>query len=310
MKNYRIIKGVKIHVNQLASISRKFTVSNITKTISSVVEHKRYGAKIDESMVITNPLTGNKFMQTNPHTVTGMYGASITAYDWIPLEEFKKNSGSLWIIPEGGFKQPKRLIKCKARKYSNWKSYAPQDESVKKIKREKRNDFQKYFPNYPYTIKPMCKEAYMEKLVAHKLEKWDKKNPKPNQDLFDKVEDWEQRRFNAEQRFRDFVVSCYNKLDIMGNRVNSKDKKMDAIKIAEVNDVNGKGHDVSFPKLSSEDKLYKNAEKAAEVAMKKDSTILDADLLNHKRTQKRPLIGAKNAKQQTLASKKAMKKAA
>jgi len=322
MKNYRIIKGVKIHVNQLASMSRKFTVSNITKTISSVVEHKRYGAKIDKSMVITNPLTGNKFMQTNPHTVTGMYGASITAYDWVPLEEFKKNSGKLWEIPEGGFKQPKRLIKCKNRKYS--KPQQVTDENgfihVSKVRNKPtrksehestgHNDFTKFFPNYPYTIKPMCKEAYMEKLVAHKLEKWDKKNPKPNQDLFDKVEDWEQRRFNAEQRFRDFVVSCYNKLDIMGNRVNSKDKKMDAIKIAEVNDVNGKGHDVSFPKLSSEDKLYKNAEKAAEVAMKKDSTILDADLLNHKRTQKRPLIGAKNAKQQTLASKKAMKKAA
>ena len=83
MKNYRIIKGVKIHVNQLASMSRKFTVSNNTKSISPVVEHKRYGAKIDESMVITNPLSGNKFMQTNPHTVTGKFDVSITAYDWV-----------------------------------------------------------------------------------------------------------------------------------------------------------------------------------------------------------------------------------
>lgn len=299
MKNYRIIKGVKIHVNQLASMSRKFTVSNTTKSISPVVEHKR---EVVYNNPIVNPLTGNKFDQVNPHPIPGRFGITVTGYDWI------KPTGLLW--KNERHKQPKRLIKCKARKYSNWKSYAPQDESVKKIKREKRNDFQKYFPNYPYTIKPMCKEAYMEKLVAHKLEKWNKKNPKPNQDLFDKVEDWEQRRFNAEQRFRDFVVSCYNKLDIMGNRVNSKDKKMDATKIAEIRDIDGKGHDVSFPKLSSEDKLYKNAEKAAEVAMKKDSTILDADLLNHKRTQKRPLIGAKNAKQQTLASKKAMKKAA
>ena len=28
MKNYRIIKGKKIHINQLASMSRKYTVSN------------------------------------------------------------------------------------------------------------------------------------------------------------------------------------------------------------------------------------------------------------------------------------------
>lgn len=287
MKNYRIIKGVKIHVNQLASMSRKFTVSNITKTISPVVEHKRYGAKIDESMVITNPLTGNKFMQTNPHTVTGMYGASITAYDWVPLEEFKKNSGSLWVIPEGGFKQPKRLIKCKARKYSNWKSYAPQDESVKKIKREKRNDFQTYFPNYPYTIKPMCKEAYMEKLVAHKLEKWDKKNPKPNQDLFDKVEDWEQRRFNAEQRFRDFVVSCYNKLDLNG-RFKQSDQKYTEENVAKIKDINMEGHRVN--ELNKDSKLLQKAQKITNETKKKKPNLVATNLKDHKKQKGRIIL--------------------
>lgn len=287
MKNYRIIKGVKIHVSQLASMSRKFTVSNNTKSISPVVEHKRYGAKVDESMVITNPLTGNKFMQTNPHTVTGMYGASITAYDWVPLEEFKKNSGSLWVIPEGGFKQPKRLIKCKARKYSNWKSYAPQDESVKKIKRDKRNDFQKYFPNYPYTIKPMCKEAYMEKLVAHKLEKWNKKNPKPNQDLFDKVEDWEQRRFNAEQRFRDFVVSCYNKLDLNG-RFKQSDQKYTEENVAKIKDINMEGHRVN--ELNKDSKLLQKAQKITNETKKKKPNLVATNLKDHKKQKGRIIL--------------------
>lgn len=278
-------------VAALAAYSRQFTVNNSTVTKTDL--NKKNLVTLWKEINLTKydtPVYGNTYEIDKD----GHYHLIDLICSW----EHKRN------------KQPKRMTKCKMRKYSNWKSYAPQSEEIKKVKREKRNDFLKYFTNYPYTIKPMCKEAYMEKLTQHKLEKWDKKNPKPNQDLFDKVEDWEQRRFNAEQRFRDFVVSCYNKLDIMGNRVNSKDKKMDATKIAEIKDVDGKGHDVSFPKLSSEDKLYKNAEKAAEVAMKKDSTILDADLLNHKRTQKRPLTGAKNAKQQTLASKKAMKKAA
>ena len=287
MKNYRIIKGVKIHVNQLASMSRKFTVSNNTKSISPVVEHKRYGAKIDENMIITNPLTGNKFMQTNPHTVTGMYGASITAYDWVPLEEFKKNDGKLWKIPEGGFEQPKRLIKCKARKYSNWKSYAPQDESIKKIKREKRNDFQKYFPNYPYTIKPMCKEAYMEKLVAHKLEKWDKKNPKPNQDIFDKVEDWEQRRFNAEQRFRDFVVSCYNKLDLNG-RFKQSDQKYTEENVAKIKDINMEGHHVN--ELDKDSKLLQKAQKITNETKKKKPNLVATNLKDHKKQKGRIIL--------------------
>jgi hypothetical protein len=108
------------------------------------------------------------------------------------------------------------------------------------------------------------------------------------------------------ERFRDFVVSIYDPLIIMGNRVNVKKQKMDANKIAEVKDVDGKGHDVSFPSLSTEDKLYKNAESAAKNAMKKDASIIDADLMNHKRNQKRPLLGAKRT---TLADKK-LKKAA
>lgn len=291
MKNYRIIKGMKIHVNQLASMSRKFTVNNITKSISPVVEHKRYGAKIDESMVITNPLSGNKFMQTNPHTITGKFGVSITAYDWVPLEEFKKNGNKLWEIPEGGFKQPKRLIKCKAHKYSNWKSYVPQDENIKKIKREKRNDFQKYFPNYPYTIKPMSKEAYWEKLVAHKLEKWEKKHVKP-QDMFtEDVEKWNNERFIAEQRFRDFVVSCYNKLELNGRfEINRDTATYQEKKVAEIKDINGEGHHVN--ELNKDSKLLKKAQKITNETKKKKSNLVATNLKDHKKQKGRIILPA------------------
>ena len=190
-------------VATLAAYSRQFTVSNTAKSISKVVEHKR---EIVYNNPIVNPLTGNKFDQVNPHPIPGRFGITVTGYDWI------KPIGLLW--KKERHKQPKRMTKCKMRKYSNWKSYTPQSEEVKKVKRKKHNDFLKYFLNYPYTIKPMSKEAYMEKLVQHKLEKWEKKNPKPVQDLFDKVEDWEQCRFVAEQRFRDFVISVYYKMKV------------------------------------------------------------------------------------------------
>lgn len=289
MKNYRIIKGKKIHLNQLASMSRQFTVKNTKKNISPVIKHERISGDIPKDMLITNPLTGNQFVMTNPHPISGNYGVTITGYDWVPVDEYKANNGKLWTIPEGGFKQPKRLIKYK-----------------RTSKRVARNDFVRLFKNYPYTLPKMNKIQYCEKLVEHKLQKWERKNPAPADMFTEEIEKWKQLRETMKERFRDFVVSIYDPLIIMGNRVNVKKQKMDANKIAEVKDVDGKGHDVSFPSLSAEDKLYKNAESAAKNAMKKDASIIDADLMNHKRNQKRPLLGAKRA---TLADKKLKKTA-
>ena len=174
-------------------------------------------------------------------------------------------------------KQPKRLIKCKKR------------SGLKGVKREKRNDFKTYFPNYPYTIKPMSKEAYWEKLVAHKLEKWEKKNPKPNQDLFETVEDWEQRRFNAEQRFRDFVVSCYNKLELNG-RFKETEQKYKEEKVAEIKDINGEGHHVN--ELNKDSKLLKKAQKITNETKKKKPNLVATNLKDHKKQKGRIILPA------------------
>lgn len=287
-------------VAALAAYSRQFTVKNITETISPVVEHKRYGAKVDESMVITNPLSGNKFMQTNPHTITGKFGVSITAYDWVPLEEFKKNGNKLWEIPEGGFKQPKRLIKCKNRKYS--KPYHVTKDGIthectnrnkptrkNEYEHTGHNDFVKFFPNYPYTIKPMCKTAYMEKLVAHKLEKWEKKHVKP-QDMFtEDVEKWNNERFIAEQRFRDFVVSCYNKLELNG-RFKETEQKYTEEKVAEIKDINGEGHHVN--ELNKDSKLLKKAQKITDETKKKKPNLVATNLKDHKKQKGRIILPA------------------
>lgn len=184
-------------------------------------------------------------------------------------------------------KQPKRLIKRKARKYSNWKSYAPQEESVKKVKREKRNDFVKYFPTYPYTIKPMSKEAYWEKLVAHKLAKWEKSNPKPNQDLFESTEEWKQKRFVAEQRFRDFVVSCYNKLELNG-RFKQTEQKYTEEKVAEIKDINMEGHHVN--ELDKDSKLIKKAQKITNETKKKNPNLVATNLKDHKKQKGRIIL--------------------
>ena len=294
---YRNVGGKKIHVNQLAAMSRKYTVSNTNKGISPVVNHKRISGDIPKDKLITNPLTGNQFVMTNPHNISGNYGITITGYDWIPVDEYKVSNGLLWEHKK--YPQPKRLHKKFKKKY-----YLKGTHTIRKIV-EIPSDYAQ-FPNYPYTLPKLNKVEYMEKLVGHKTAKWERKNPCPAEMFTEDVEKWKQLRETMKERFRDFVVSIYDPLIVMGNRVNVKKQKIDASKIAEVKDVDGKGHDVSFPNLSTEDKLYKNAESAAKNVMKKDASILDADLMNHKRNQKRPLLGAKRA---TLADKK-LKKAA
>lgn len=56
---------------------------------------------------------------------------------------------------------------------------------------------------------------YMESLAQHKLNKWIRNNPKPDdkQNLFYKefLEDWEKERDKALEHFRDVVVSIYDK---------------------------------------------------------------------------------------------------
>nr|DAY15202.1 MAG TPA: hypothetical protein [Caudoviricetes sp.] len=64
-------------------------------------------------------------------------------------------------------------------------------------------------------VKPMGKAKFMESTVQHKLSKWVKKNPKPDdkQNLFYKefLEDWKKKLDKALEYFRDFVVSIYDK---------------------------------------------------------------------------------------------------
>jgi hypothetical protein len=292
MKNYRIIKGKKIHVNQLASMSRQKTVKN--NTIGSELVTVKTGKDTEIKCIRQN---GVNYYHTN---FTGTHKSLHIADNLYEVSEKENKYGLHFsLVPCVSWKQekhpqPKRLLKCKKKMKRKGTAVIPA-----------RNDFLE-FKNFPYTLPKMNKVQYMEKLVEHKLAKWERKNVCPEAMFTEDVEKWKQERENAVQRFRDFVVSIYDNLIVMGNRVNTSESKMKASKIAEVKDVDGKGHDVSFPNLSTEDKLYKNAESAAKKAMKKDASIIDADLMNHKRSQKRPLVGAKRV---TLADKK-LKKAA
>ena len=269
MKNYRIIKGKKIHVNQLAANSRKFSVRNNTI-------HK-LGWNNKNLVIKWKEINTTKFD-------TPIYGKTFEIdkdghYHLIEIDHSWKYEHH---------KQPKRLIKCKKRKYSDWKSYSNQHEE-KELKREKRNDFMA-FKNYPYTLPKMNQVEYMEKLTEHKLAKWERKNPCPMDMFTEDVEKWKQLRENMKMHFRDVVVSIYDKLKIVGNYVDVENKKIRKKVVATVKDIGGKGHNVNHPTLSTNHKLYKSAVSAAMKAMKRDHAIVDCDLKNHKGDQTRPLL--------------------
>ena len=266
MNMYRTIKGKKIHVNQLAAMSRKFTVKNIKKGISPIVAHKRFGTNIPEDKLITNPLTGNKFVMVNPHTITGNYGITVTGYDWVPIDEYKTNVGLLW----------------EHKKYPQPKSYWRETVDGKPTKVKSTS-------LHKDPVK-MNRVQYMEKLVEHKLAKWDKKNPKPQQDLFDKVEDWEQRRFIAEQRFRDFVVSVYDPLTLTGRFVVGKGNSAtyQEKKVAEIKDINGEGHVVN--NLSNNSKLMKKVQKVTNHMRNKYPNLVSCHLMDHKKQHGRIIL--------------------
>ena len=283
MKNYRIIKGKKIHLNQLASMSRQFTVKNTKKNISPVVEHERVGGDIPKDMLITNPLTGNQFVMANPHSISGNYGVTITGYDWIPVDEYKANHGKLWTIPEGGFKQPKNLRKKYKKKY-----YCKGSKDIRKVVKHSSDYTQ--FKNYPYTLPKMNKVQYCEKLIEHKLQKWERKNPVPADMFTEEIEKWKQLRETMKERFRDFVVSIYDPLPLTGRFVIAKEGSATYTeeKVAEIKDIDGDGHRVN--EVTKDSKLIKKAQKITNETKAKRKNLVATNLKDHKRQKGRILL--------------------
>lgn len=73
-----------------------------------------------------------------------------------------------------------------------------------------------------YTPAKMSIGAYIYKYVEHKIEKWERKNPRPilkddsQKDIFESqfLPQWEASKQEATKRIRDFVVSVYGKANL------------------------------------------------------------------------------------------------
>ena len=275
-------------VAALAAYSRQFTVHNTKKGISPKVDHPLHYGDLENA--ITCPFTGHKFVPTNPHEIPSskFVGLTVTGYDWVEPE------GKLWVIPEGGFKQPKRLMKLKKRKYGKKHETTNGVGGIMMVQntkpgKQKRNDFQQ-FKNYPYHLPKMNRVEYMEALVKHKTAKWEQEHPEPYEMYTDDVERWKQKRQTAIERIRDFVVSVYDKLLLTGRfKINKKSTATyQEKKIAEIKDINGEGHHVN--ELDKDSKLLKKAQKEVNKVHAKHPNLVAGNLRDHKKQKGRIIL--------------------
>ena len=147
-------------------------------------------------------------------------------------------------------------------------------------------------------FKPLVKTsaAYMEAYAQHKLKRWLKKNPCPikldgiQQDLFERefLKPWEEARDKETERCRNFVISVYDKLSLIGRYKKSSDK-YEEIKIAELKDSNlDIFNHSSINDIPKNATLMKTAQRITNIEKKKNSMLVSTNLLDH--TQKKGRI--------------------
>lgn len=243
-------------VAQLAAISRKFSVRNCTIP------------KADPNSIID--------IEYSFGTVKGTKGGG-------------------WKIPKERFKQSKPLM------HKGWKVWFTKEykeelgcevyeRHVERVKSEFPDplDYQKKL------WKNLGKAAKMEAYVQDKLKKWEKKHPKPcsDDDLFkdEMIPAWEHEREQALIRIRDFVVSIYDKLPLVGRfKMNTTGTAVyQEKKIADIKDVDGGGHKVND--LKPDSRLLKKAQHITDKTHAKHTNLVCTNLGDHKRKHGRIIL--------------------
>lgn len=181
--------------------------------------------------------------------------------------------------------QPKRL-------QHSWKGWVQvKDEATGLWTKKFIHHKSDYIPYNKLKDKPKMNHVeYMEKLTQHKLAKWERKNPKPLDMFAEEVEKWKQQRETAEERLRDFVVSIYDKLPLVGRFEQKKDgmATYQEKKVADLKDENGDGHRVN--EISIDSKLVKKAQQVTNKVHAKHANLICTNLKDHKRQKGRIIL--------------------
>ena len=255
MKNYRIIKGRKISLKEIAARDRKFTVNNIPKTKPTFNKKNLSEVKFGENDVhfVQKAEEWKNTKHPQPKRLQHSWKRKVVMYD----EESKKFV--------------KKLVHHRS-------DYIPYN----KLKDEPLYDSNGLM-RYPFPNK-MPQHAYWERLTQHKLEKWKKKNPAPEKkegELFaEEGVPYSVRLQEAEEEIREKVISIYHKLPLTA-RFKKADNKFNEVLVAELKDENGDGHHVNDLK-PEKSKLLQKAQKITNKMHAKHSNLVCTNLRDHK----------------------------
>ena len=209
------------------------------------------------------------------------------------LVEIEKHWGKILAVKgtielkEQRHKQPKTLRKKYVKKY-----YCKGTHAIRKIV-EHPSDFAQ-FPDR--TFHPKGRSWYYEQLVQHKTAKWEKKHPCPikenvnEPDLFEAqyLPKWKAERDAVIERFRDFVVSVYDKLILTGRFKQPNGSYKEEL-IAEIKDINGEGHKINDLNPDTS-KLLKKAQEITDGIRAKNLNLVSTNLRDHKHAKGRIIL--------------------
>ena len=142
--------------------------------------------------------------------------------------------------------------------------------------------------------KNLGQAAKWELYVQNKLKKWEIKHPKPcpEDDMFkdEFIPQWEKEREEALIRIRDFVVSVYDKLPLVGRfKMNTTGTAVyQEKKIADIKDIAEEGHKVND--LKPDSRLLKKAQHVTNEVRAKHANLVCANLGDHKRKHGRIIL--------------------
>lgn len=266
--NHVRIKVRRRKVAALAAYSKQFTVKNNTIPKS---DKEFFMIPFSSKNVDT---TGNYWF------IPGIPGTM-----FIKHEKPNPETGNRYVMVDYSWEhkkypQPKSLHKKQGEKVVNCKTSLTHI----KILPARKSEFS------AYTLPKMNHVQYMEKLVEHKLLKWERKNPCPAEMFTADVEEWKQLREMAKERFRDFVVSIYDPLPLTGRFVIAKEGSATYMeeKVADIKDINREGHRVN--ELEKNSKLMKKAQKVTNETKAKRKNLIATNLKDHKRQKGRIIL--------------------
>lgn len=199
----------------------------------------------------------------------------------------KGTKGGGWNIPKEGYPQCKSLHK----RIHGQKWIKHKDGTVELKKWDYPSEYLNTQDYQKKLWKNLGKAAKMELYVQDKLKKWEKKHPKPcpDDDLFkdEMIPAWEHEKEQALIHIRDFVVSMFDKLPLVG-RFKTGTAVYQEKQIAELKDVNGEGHRVN--NLDKNSKLLKKAQKVTNKVHAKHANLVCTNLGDHKRKHGRIIL--------------------